>query len=379
MSDLELPAGRVQDYRGSNPRVILIGEAPGQREAERGEPFVGPSEVKLREFWQGTGLSRPDFYITNVIDFRPPGNEIAAVGRAELLAGAERLREKLKGIAGNVIVPTGNTALWALFDQHMAITDWRGSILQWHGRKVIPTIHPAATMRQPVLSEFCRADWKRIAMEAESPEIYLPVRRHIIDPEESEIAQWRAGLESLLSRGLTELDVLAVDVENLREQPRKLTAVGFSYDPAVSLTIPLDGLPASLPLHRRWEVVKELCGMSVPKVCQNGLTDAIKLDANGVELVEYRWDLIEMAHCLNPNDGGDTLSDDEVELGGPQIRISNKSLAVLASLYTRQPYWKHLSESPDWETRQKYNGLDACVTRELFPVLLKRLKDKGLV
>jgi len=377
----------IQDFRGANSRIILIGEAPGRREAELGQPFVGPSEVRLRNFWQGR-LRRSDFYITNVCPVRPPGNVIEAIPWRRMLEYQDQLRTKLRLLRAQypicVVVPTGNTALRALWPgEDRNITDWRGSILNWEGLKVIPTIHPAATFRQPILTEFCLADWARIADEASSPNITLPVRKHIIDPTEEEIEQWvRAMYATIAGSGSPDTPpiVMSVDVENPRERPRKVTCVGFSLDHTVSITIPLDDdTPVSAPLAFRKSAIKLICASAIPKVLQNGLTDQTKLSANGIELKNYEWDLMEMAHALNPNDGGDTLSDDEVELGGPSVRISTKSLAVLTSLYTREPYYKHLSESPDWETRQRYNGLDACVTREIFDPLWRKLRAKGMV
>lgn len=398
--EIELPIQKeVQDFRGDNPRIILIGEAPGKREAELGQPFVGPSEVELRKFWAGR-LKRSEFYITNVCPVRPPGNFIEAIPWRRMLEYQADLRQKLRVVRNQhpicVIVPTGNTALRALWpNEDRNITDWRGSILEWEGTKVIPTIHPAATFRQPILNEFCYADWTRIVAEASSPDVTLPVRKHIIDPTVEEIDQWLemmtlreqvrglsatiAGSSSSDTVGCAPL-VMAVDVENLRDRPRKVTCVGFSLDPCLSITIPLDDdTIVSAPLDYRRDAIKRICASAIPKVLQNGLTDQTKLAANGIALENYEWDLMEMAHALNPNDGGDTLSDDEVELGGPSIRISTKSLAVLTSLYTREPYYKHLGESPDWETRQKYNGLDACVTREIHPVLWGKLRERGLL
>lgn len=385
--DFVVPSKRVgrevPDYPGVNPRIVLIGEAPGKREDELGQPFVGPSEVRLRDFWRGTGIRRSDCYITNLHRKRPPANEIAAISTETLLRDAEELQARVRAVPANVIVPTGNYALWGLFGggfRERKISDYRGSILSWEGRKVIPVIHPAATFRQPILGEFCTADWKRIAEESLSPALDLPQRTHIIDPDEEEMDRWIEALYAWSDsyQGDTP-PVVAVDVENTRDRPRNVTCVGFSFDPGVSLTIPLAEPTATAPLPKRIAAIREICSSPTAKVLQNGLTDQIKLDANGIELRHYDWDLIEMAHALNPNDGGDTLSDDEVELGQNLIRIPMKSLAVLTSLYTRQPFYKFMSDSPRWEDRQIYNGLDACVTREIFPVLWGKLRDKGLL
>ena len=55
--------------------LMLIGEAPGGDEDRLGRPFVGVSGQLLDRMLASIGLSRErDFYITNILPFRPPGN-----------------------------------------------------------------------------------------------------------------------------------------------------------------------------------------------------------------------------------------------------------------------------------------------------------------
>src|ERR1022692_3511322 len=144
------PTGVPDDGSHScDAKLVLIGEAPGRAEDEQGLPFVGPSGFKLSEWWSEVGLSREQFYITNVVTKRPPNNEIYAVGRDELHNSISRLHGRLARLSSPyVIVPTGDVALNALmgnsYGERKRITDWRGSILDSAYGKVIPTIHPAA-------------------------------------------------------------------------------------------------------------------------------------------------------------------------------------------------------------------------------------------
>jgi len=95
----------------------------------------------------------------------------------------------------------------------------------------------------------------------------------------------------------------------------------------------------------------------------------------------YVWDLIEMGHLLDPNDGGDTKegSEDQGDEGGG-VRVGMLDLATLYSLYGKCPvYYKHLSSSPRWEERARYNALDAAVQREIFDPMWEALNAKGFV
>ena len=58
-----------------NPKLMLIGEAPGFWEDKKGEPFVGKAGQLLDKIFASVGLSRQkDVYICNTIKCRPPEN-----------------------------------------------------------------------------------------------------------------------------------------------------------------------------------------------------------------------------------------------------------------------------------------------------------------
>lgn len=73
----ELSVGATQLVFGvGNPDadVVFIGEAPGKKEDEQGEPFVGAAGKFLDEMLQSINLERGDVYITNIVKYRPPDN-----------------------------------------------------------------------------------------------------------------------------------------------------------------------------------------------------------------------------------------------------------------------------------------------------------------
>ncbi len=369
--------------------LVLIGEAGGRREDDLGQPFVGRSGAELERWWEPLGIRRSHFAIFNAFPYRPPNNQIQAIPAAQLEFWGQRLREQLSALADPiVIVPTGSTALNALFPgEGLRITDWRGSILSWtdlKGRqvKVIPTIHPAATFRQPILTKFCLADWKRIAEDRTFRELRLPEISVCVEPTADEFGQFMTGLER--ARAEEEWPVMAVDIEN---DPRtsELLCVGFSYEPSGALVIPLSrrALFTGGTRDRMLSYAHNLCGHAIGKVLQNGQHDQYILRQNGIELNAYDWDLMEMDHALDPNDGGDTQAGSEGAGDAETIRISMRSLAVLASLHTRFPYYKKGGRKSvrefNWQSLYEYNAKDCCVTREIFPILLNQLIQRGLV
>lgn len=367
---------------------ILVGEAPGKNEAELGRPFVGESERKLRDYWRPHGITRSQAYITNVHPFRPAkdSNDISLVKASDIARGSEILRAKLQQAHCGVIVALGNTALQAITEDARTITDWRGSIIRFHRDNektafIIPTFHPAATFRRPILNYFCEADWAKVVRIIKEG-YQEPQRHHIIDPDEKDFKEFTDDLRSNEYRGASGIPSLALDIENeyWKTDPGNVTCVGFSYRPDLSLTISTHrrNLGGDIKLiERNWGWVKELCEWDIDKILQNGLYDQYHMVRKaGIWFNRYVWDLIEMDHCLNPNDGG-SMEGMEGEADGMKIEL--RSLAVLTSIYTDQSYYKYMSESSNPDHRLIYNGLDACVTREIFDSLWMKLRAKEML
>ena len=58
-----------------NNKLVLVGEAPGYWEDQKGRPFVGKAGQLLEKIFASVGLSREkDVYICNTIKCRPPDN-----------------------------------------------------------------------------------------------------------------------------------------------------------------------------------------------------------------------------------------------------------------------------------------------------------------
>ena len=54
-----------------HPKLMLIGEAPGEQETLQGRPFVGKAGQNLDHFLALAGLSREEIYISNAVKIRP--------------------------------------------------------------------------------------------------------------------------------------------------------------------------------------------------------------------------------------------------------------------------------------------------------------------
>lgn len=147
----DLALGRTQVVHGiGNPeaRVFFLGEAPGQQEDRKGEPFVGNAGRLFDRLLAENGLSRDEVFITNVVACRPPGNRTPKAG--EVKAHAPWLDHQLRLVDPDVIVTLGRIAL-TFFLPKAKITQVRGQPQQVerNGRvlPLLPLMHPSAILR----------------------------------------------------------------------------------------------------------------------------------------------------------------------------------------------------------------------------------------
>ncbi len=128
-------------------RLMFVGEAPGEEEDKRGEPFVGRAGQLLTKIIEAIGLSREQVYIANVIKCRPPENRNPEPD--EVTACEPFLFRQIDVIRPVVIVPLGKFAAQCLLKTTDPITRLRGRRFDYRGTTLIPTFHPAYLLRNP--------------------------------------------------------------------------------------------------------------------------------------------------------------------------------------------------------------------------------------
>lgn len=134
----------VPGVGASDADVILVGEAPGAQEVERGEPFVGRAGSQLDDALAELGVDRSDLYITNLVKVRPPNNRDPR--RDEIDAWQPVLDAEIDRIDPEIIVTLGNFATRDLLDTDAGISEIHGQTFDVDRRSVVPTFHPAATL-----------------------------------------------------------------------------------------------------------------------------------------------------------------------------------------------------------------------------------------
>jgi uracil-DNA glycosylase family protein len=133
-------------------RIMLVGEQPGDREDEQGEPFVGPAGRVLDEALTEAGIDRSAAYLTNAVKhFRFEQRGKRRIHQKpdvrHLSACRPWLEAELEAVAPGVVVAMGATAARAVLDRTVKIGEVRGRLLEEPARPVVVTTHPSAVLR----------------------------------------------------------------------------------------------------------------------------------------------------------------------------------------------------------------------------------------
>jgi len=150
-------------FGDGNPaaRVMFVGEAPGADEDRAGKPFVGVSGQLLDRMVAWIGLDRTNFYITNILFWRPPGNRTPTSD--EVAACIPFVIRHIELVSPAVLVPVGRPATEALLHRRDGITKLHGRWFDYQSpglAQPIPTFpifHPAFLLRSPAQK---RAAWR---------------------------------------------------------------------------------------------------------------------------------------------------------------------------------------------------------------------------
>jgi DNA polymerase len=136
-------------FGDGNPKaeLIFVGEGPGADEDAQGLPFVGRAGKLLTQMIEAMGLQRKDVYICNVVKCRPPENRQPE--EDEVRACSPFLMRQIDVIAPKVIVCLGAVAAKTLLQTNRGISQFRGEWLEFRGRKLLATYHPAYLLRNP--------------------------------------------------------------------------------------------------------------------------------------------------------------------------------------------------------------------------------------
>jgi len=136
---------------------MLIGEAPGATEDEKGVPFAGQAGNVLDSLLPIAGLSRDLVYITNVVKCRPPSNRNPTQNELETCFPYPDYQ--ITKVNPKVVVLLGKVAASVFFSE--PIQQLRGvrSKVDGYSGVFTSTYHPAAALYNPKMLPMMESDW----------------------------------------------------------------------------------------------------------------------------------------------------------------------------------------------------------------------------
>lgn len=247
--------------KGSGPegaRVMIVGEAWGEQEEQVGQPFMGASGQLLNSMLHEAGIMRSECYVTNVVNARPPYNDLTKwmptkkqdITSKHLLVkgkhvlpivqeGIESLKWEIGVVKPDLLIALGNTAMWALTGT-WGVMKWRGSqmysdasIVATGGIKTVPTIHPAAILREYEWRPTVVNDLRRAASHRyPGPYTNVPEWNFIIRPSFETAMTTIARLGDMVVKQPTWIEF------DLETSPVHITCAGLSWSRTDAICIP---------------------------------------------------------------------------------------------------------------------------------------------
>jgi DNA polymerase len=142
---------------------MLIGEAPGREEDQRGQPFVGAAGRFLDEVLAGSGVNRGDLFITNTVKCRPENNRPPRKREVDTCTSLY-LFEQIELINPALIMLLGSVATRKLLGVN-SVNEVRGRIIEHNNRKYLAGYHPAASFYREDMAENIRQDFALLRQE----------------------------------------------------------------------------------------------------------------------------------------------------------------------------------------------------------------------
>ena len=150
----EIATNMVFSDGNHSTNIMILGEAPGAQEDLIGKPFVGEAGKLLDKMLGFINLSRDNFYISNMVFWRPPGNRTP--NEKEISACLPITKRHIKIINPKLLIFVGSIAAKTLLNSKDGITKLRGknhTYLDSDNNLEIPAraiFHPAYLLRNPI-------------------------------------------------------------------------------------------------------------------------------------------------------------------------------------------------------------------------------------
>lgn len=333
--------------------LMIVGEAPGYREDDIRKPFAGKAGQLLDASLIEAGLHRDQFFISNACKCRPPENRTPTV--TEIKACSQYLEGELEAVKPKFILTVGNVGLRAV-TKKSGIMKHRGEIYERDGAKVLPTVHPAAVLRNPHYADVWKSDLASFARLVRGEQGATPPRTFLV----LNIKTLKA-----LCRLILTSEAVAYDLETSGfiewTNDAQIATIAVAPRPGLAFVVPIHHpeAPWKDPQRILRTVGNALVYANARRIAHNAKFDDKWLQQFGVP-IEAHFDTMIAAHILDEN--------------------RFKGLKPLAQILLGTDPWKDLDLSHGGAMTHSlrrlavYNAKDADYTLRLYYMFRKELE-----
>jgi DNA polymerase len=139
-------------------KLMLIAQAPGLKEDEKGKMFIGPSGKVLDDLLESNNIERDDLYMTNLVKCMLP--KYRKPKQDEIDICSDYLDKEIELTNPEILVPFGHYATTYLFKKYDLLLPSKQDFYTIYGRlflsddkKILPLQHPAAVLHNPKLKD----------------------------------------------------------------------------------------------------------------------------------------------------------------------------------------------------------------------------------
>jgi len=342
-------------------RLAIVGDIASVEDGVMNTPFISAAGQLLRRTLGSNALAADMCYLGNIIQDPKIDIDTISYDSDIIQMGLLRIRQELASFKPNLTLLLGNLPLRAFCPNCASISDkgtktwslphYRGSLLlslnagilpEGH-QKVLPTYHPSTIQRVYGDVPYFRWDIRKAVQESSSPRHLPPTRNIVIRPTLSEVTTY---IMDVRNNRLT----TGFDVEGWNDNVG-VTCFSIAKSPTDCLVIPLvlQGHKNYWTLEEETEIWKLTAGWLTDPQCGKIVTNAA-----------YEQFILAWKHniCIV------NIVEDTMLKHWECFPELEKSLAIQASVWTNEPYYKHERTSDSDDGKLLYNGKDSCISYE---------------
>lgn len=336
------------------PKILFVGQAPGEMEDEQNKVFAGPAGQLLDMAVKEYGLDSN--FMTNAVRCFPgksPDGGDNEPSKESIRACAGYLRDEIAAVQPGIIVPLGNVALRAVSGRTGILSfAGRGFNLP-DGKLCFPLLHPSFILRQPGQLARFEADCKNLAalLSPQSDKRRTHPKVYEVTPSE-----FQAQLTFMKPPIAFDFETTGIEFAGHRLRCFSIS----DGERAVWVDYEKDPVEAGRALEA-------FLRSPIPKCVHNGVFETRwSLGLFGIIPKNLAWDTMLLAHEHDENGA--------------------KRLDLLASSYLDVSTWdiappdatEEFYTNVQMKDLGPYNALDSLYTRRLLPPLKAQLSEGQL-